>query len=227
MKSAKTAFFSLLIAVAALLAAADAFAQVEDGCTEEILLSYYPEKFVAITLERFEIPQSQWSSIQNELKDKDKEVVPRVEEKAGKMTPNPLRDPQKRQQAIKIFRETLYELFADVMQAHGINKQEQIQAMLNDIQQQKARQFAQCVEQYHRPGKSPQQPQGKPMPSTPAQQQQQQKPQQQQPQQQQQQSQQRGNMQGSWGGAGQQTYYQPQGSGYYYPSYPATRPYPQ
>lgn len=109
-------------------------------------------------MERFEIPQSQWPSIQSELAEKDREVVPRVEEKAVKMTPNPLRDPQKRQQAVKIFRETLYELFADVMQAHGINNQEQIQRMLNDIQQQKARQFAQCVEQYHRPERRMQQP---------------------------------------------------------------------
>jgi len=149
MKLGRNVFFSKLVGAAALLVSIHASAQVsDDECTQDILLTYYPEKFVAITLERFEIPRSQWSSIQSELAQRDKQVVPRVEEKAAKMTPNPLRDPQQRQQAVIIFRETLYELFADVMQAHGINDREQIQKMLDDIQHQKAKQFAQCVEKF-------------------------------------------------------------------------------
>jgi len=121
----------------------------ETECSEDIIMSYYPEPFVAETLEKFEIPQAQRSAIIRDLAEKDREVVPIVEEKAGKMSPNPLRDPKHRQEAIKIFRDTLYELFAATMQAHGVNDQEQIQAMLDNIQQQKAKQFAACMERFH------------------------------------------------------------------------------
>ena len=111
-------------------------------------MSYFPESLVAKTLEKFKVPQGQRSAIIKELNAKDHEVVSMVEERAGKMTPNPLKDPKHRQEAVKIFRDTLYELFSGVMKTHGINDGEQIQAMLDDLQQQKAKQFASCMEQH-------------------------------------------------------------------------------
>ncbi len=116
-------------------------------CSKEMLMSYFPEQYVAQTLDKFEVPQAQKSAIISELAEKDKQVISTIEERAGKMNPNPLRDPQHRQEAVKIFRDTLYELFAQVMQAHGVNDKEQIQAMLDDIQQQKAKAFAACMDQ--------------------------------------------------------------------------------
>lgn len=125
---------------------------INDQCSPDVLMSYYPERFVAETLDRFEVPQENRDQIISALAEKNKEVVPLVEEKAAKKTPNPLRDPQYRQEAVTIFRETLYELFSSVMQANGINNQEQIQSMLDDIQQQKAKQFAECMERFESEG---------------------------------------------------------------------------
>jgi hypothetical protein len=154
--SAKRKFFTIFMAISGMLAFAySPTASAAEECSQEKLMSYYPEPFVAATLERFQVPQEKRSAIQQELALKDQEVVNIVEKKAGKMDPNPLKDPRLRQEAVKIFRETLYELFAGVMQANGINDKAQIQKMLDDIQQQKAKQFAACMEQF-RPENQPQ-----------------------------------------------------------------------
>lgn len=114
---------------------------------QDEMMSYFPEKFVANTLEKYKVPQAQRMAIQKELADKDQEVVALVEEKAAKMDPNPLRDPKLRQEAVKIFRDTLYEVFSQVMHTHGMTDREELHSMLDDIQQQKAEYFAQMLEQ--------------------------------------------------------------------------------
>ena len=114
-----------------------------------MIISYCPEKFVDVTLDKFKVPEDQRAAIKSELAEKDKGVVTMVEEKAATMDPNPLRDPSQREQAVKIFRETLYTLFSGVMTEHGVEDKEQIQAMLDDIQYQKAQFFTQCMEKYH------------------------------------------------------------------------------
>ncbi len=117
-----------------------------DECSKELLLSYFPEVFVNETLGKFKVPQDKWAAINTDLSSKDKEVIKMVESKASQMNPNPLKDPQQRQAAVKIFRETLYQVFADSMRANGITDEQQIQGMLDDIQQQKAKRFAMCMQ---------------------------------------------------------------------------------
>lgn len=119
-----------------------------DECSKELLLAYFPETFVTETLKKFNIPQDKWDSIKKELNSKDKDVIKTVEQKASQLDPNPLKDPQQRQAAVKIFRETLLQIFGDVLRANGINDPKQIQSMLDDIQQQKAKRFAQCMEKH-------------------------------------------------------------------------------
>ena len=129
--SPKRHFFTIIMAVSALLTLAySSPASSVEECSQELLMSYFPEPCVAQTLERFQVPQNKRAAIQQALAQKDQEVVPTVEEKASKMNPNPLKDPQRRQEAVMIFRETLYNLFAGVMNANGITDQEQIEKML-------------------------------------------------------------------------------------------------
>lgn len=119
----------------------------QDECSQEILLSYFPIVFVKETLKKYNIPQERWDSISKNLIARDKEIIKIVESKAAKMDPNPLKDPQHRQEAVKLFRETLADNFTAVMNANGIQDNRQIQAMLDDIQQQKAKRFTRCMEQ--------------------------------------------------------------------------------
>lgn len=115
-------------------------------CSKELLLAFFPESFVNETLKKFDVPEKEWAGINKDLKNKDSDVIKIVEDKASKMDPNPLKDPQQRQGAVKIFRETLYDIFSGVMKSHGVSDEKQIQSMLDDIQQQKAKRFMMCME---------------------------------------------------------------------------------
>ena len=117
-----------------------------DECSRELLLSYFPEAFVNESLKKFNVPKDQWDAINKELTSKNDQVIKIVEEKAAKMDPNPLKDPSQRQQAVKIFRDTLFEVFAGVLRQHGVTDDAQIKSMLEDIQHQKAVRFAQCMD---------------------------------------------------------------------------------
>ena len=116
--------------------------------SNDMMMSYFPEIFVERTLERYRIPQAQRIPIQKELADKNQEVIDLVEDKASKMTTNPLRDPKMREEAVKIFRDSLYQVFSKVMHSHGVTDKEELHEMLDDIQRQKAEYFSQRLQQY-------------------------------------------------------------------------------
>lgn len=145
----KKSIFSFILGLGIVLSpgflAADA---PPDACSKELLISYFPQVFVTETLKKFDIPHDKWDSIIKGLADKDPEVLRAVEDKASKMEPNPFKDrsAQQRQIAVKIFRETLFEKFNDVLKANGITDAKQVQAMLDDIALQKAKNFAACIE---------------------------------------------------------------------------------
>lgn len=119
-----------------------------DECSKDLLLAFFPKVFVNETLKKYNVPEDQWEAINQELSKKDKDVIKTVEQKAEKISPNLLKDPQKRQIAVKLFRETLFESFSTVMKAHGITDDAQIQTMLDDIQKQKETRFAECMQKH-------------------------------------------------------------------------------
>ncbi|MCB1113828.1 MAG: hypothetical protein KDK62_03645 [Chlamydiia bacterium] len=118
-----------------------------EECSKELLLSYFPESFLNKTLKQFNVPEAEWPTINQELAAKDRDVIGIVEQKSSQLNPNPLKDPRERSKAIQIFRETLLEIFTSVMNKHNITDSEKIQAMLDDIQQQKAKRFAECMKE--------------------------------------------------------------------------------
>lgn len=118
----------------------------EKDYSKDLLLAYFPESIVNETLPRYDVPKEELEGINKELASKDNEVIRMVEEKASKLTPNPLLDPEQRQVAAKLFRETLFEIFSDVMSAHGVTDSDKVQEMLNNIQQLKADRFAQVMQ---------------------------------------------------------------------------------
>ena len=113
---------------------------------EGTVVVLFPAPIVNETLKRFNVPQDKWAGITKSLSNKDKEVVKIVEGKAAGMNPNPLKDPQQRQGAVKLFRETLLQVFTDALKENGLTDTDKFQAMLDDIQQQKAKKFAMCME---------------------------------------------------------------------------------
>lgn len=120
-------------------------------CSREFLIAYFPPSLVEGALKKANIPQDKWAPITKALTASEKDIITQVEDKASKITPNPLKDPQQRQVAVKIFRDTLLSIFSDVLKKNGITDDKQIQQMLDDIQQEKARKFTDCLGQHKIP----------------------------------------------------------------------------
>ncbi|MBA2727477.1 MAG: hypothetical protein H0U49_04810 [Parachlamydiaceae bacterium] len=120
-------------------------------CSREFLIAYFPPSLVEGALKKANIPQDKWAPITKALTASEKDIITQVEDKASKITPNPLKDPQQRQVAVKIFRDTLLSIFSDVLKKNGITDDNQIQQMLDEIQQEKARKFTDCLGQHKIP----------------------------------------------------------------------------
>lgn len=115
------------------------------NCTKEQLMTFFPQPVVESVLTEAKISAEQVKEIAQELSQQDRELVKRVEEKAVKWDPNPFSDLSQRDLAIKIYNETLYEVFAKVLKAHGISNDAQIQTLLDKIRELKSKLFIECI----------------------------------------------------------------------------------
>lgn len=114
-------------------------------CTKEELMTFFPKQIVQSILLQGHLPKDKAEIIAEELSQKDKEFARVVEEKAAKLQPNPFQDLSQRDLAIRIYRETLYEVFAKVLKAHGVTNEDQIQTLLDAMQEEKSKRFIECI----------------------------------------------------------------------------------
>lgn len=128
-----------LVIAAAIAFIPAAYATQENS--KEVFLSYFPESLVTDALSRYNIPKEEWASINQDLSSKEGLVIRLVDEKASKMDPNPMEDPNQRKAAVKIFREVLFQVFSEVLYSHGVTDTDKIRNMLDTIQQLKAEKF--------------------------------------------------------------------------------------
>jgi hypothetical protein len=115
-------------------------------CTKEVLMTFFPLPVVKAVLMKYGVSESEAKKIAKDLSQKDKEVVKLVELKASKFDPNPLNDLNQGDAAVKIFSETLYEIFAKVLKANHVPADDnQIQAILDDMKELKGKLFVECI----------------------------------------------------------------------------------
>ena len=127
----------------------------EKACAQEILLAYFPETIVDETLKRFHIADDKRLLIIQQLVLKEKEIVFLVQKKVLQLHSNSLKDPSQKQMLVKIYRETLLEVLTEALAQGNITDKNQIKKMLEDIQQQKAKYFASCLEKRQQEIESP------------------------------------------------------------------------
>src|SRR5580658_6790773 len=84
-------------------------------CTKEELMIFFPKPVVQSVLKQAKLSNEQVDDISNELSGKNQELVKIVEEKAAKSESDPFKGLSQRDLAIKIYSETLYEVFAKVL----------------------------------------------------------------------------------------------------------------
>jgi hypothetical protein len=114
-------------------------------CTKEELMTIFPKQIVQSILIQAHLPKDKAESIAEALSQKDQEFTKIVEEKAAKVQPNPFQDLSQRDLAIRIYRETLYEVFSKVLKAHGVTNDDQIHTLLDQMQNEKSKRFIECI----------------------------------------------------------------------------------
>gem|GEM_PF-4690496 len=114
-------------------------------CTKEELMTFFPQQVVESVLTAAHLPKNQVTAIALELAQKDGELAKLVEAKAAKAQPNPFNNLSQRDLAIRIYRETLYEVFAKVLKFHGVTDEDQIQTLLDEMQAAKSKLFIECI----------------------------------------------------------------------------------
>jgi hypothetical protein len=119
--------------------------QVLSLCTKDVLMTFFPAPTVKSVLIRNQIPSDQAEAIAKELSKKDQDILKLVEKKASQMDPNPFKDLSQRDAAIKLFRETLYEVFTGVLKEQGIADEDKINTYLEDIREAKGKLFVECI----------------------------------------------------------------------------------
>ncbi len=115
-------------------------------CSEELLLPYFPEIFARTALENHKVAQEKITAILADLKAADALMNSKIEESAKKMKPNPFEAPINQQAAAQVFFDAMAEVFASIMQKNGIQDEEMIFSILEEIQMEKAKRFAECFE---------------------------------------------------------------------------------
>lgn len=114
-------------------------------CTKEELMTFFPQQVVQSVLIKANLTKEEAATIAQKLSQKDREFSKIVEEKAEKLESNPFKDLNHRDVAVKIYNETLYEVFAEVLKSHGITNDDQIQAFLEKVKGEKSKLFIECI----------------------------------------------------------------------------------
>lgn len=120
--------------------------QPDEQCSKEVLMSFFPKPIVTDVLTENKISNDKITVIVSELAKQNDSIIKMVQEKASKMDPNPLKDPAKREEAAKIFKGTILDVFGNVLKAQGVTDEAQIKTMLDTIQERKAKLFADCMQ---------------------------------------------------------------------------------
>ncbi|NGX58734.1 MAG: hypothetical protein K940chlam3_01642 [Chlamydiae bacterium] len=137
---------SLLIVMFFLLPAMISAVSQEE-CSQEVLFKFYPKGFVLEVLDKHDIPKGKAQKIADSLYEADQQVVMIIGQKASTMSPNPLEDIKADKERAQLFRDSLMEVFNDVMAQNGVTDNDDIKVMLDEIQQMRMQRFDQCRKQ--------------------------------------------------------------------------------
>lgn len=114
-------------------------------CTKEELMAFFPRQIVESVLIEAKVSKEESAAIATELAKKDQQMAKIVEEKGQKVDAYSVQKNDRRELALKTYREALHEVFSEVLKSHGIKEESQIQSLLDKIQGDKNRLFIECV----------------------------------------------------------------------------------
>ncbi|MEM1283189.1 MAG: hypothetical protein AAGG81_06510 [Chlamydiota bacterium] len=120
--------------------------EIQVDCSKNLLLSYFPESVVNEVLGDYRVPQNLWPAINADLAEQDTIIVNIVDQKSRAIQQNSAYDVRQKDVVVGIYRETLYEVFAETLKKYGIDRKAQAEAMLDQIQYKKGKLFKECMQ---------------------------------------------------------------------------------
>lgn len=123
-------------------------------CYKDLQIDFFNQQYIYEALDLYaldNIYQSQWVQIVRKLREEQKNVPQIIRLKANRMRPNPLEYPFQKDKAEELLVQTLYEIFARVMQDYvSLLPDQTIQNMFAYIKQQQAGRLEACLGGEHR-----------------------------------------------------------------------------
>lgn len=101
----------------AILSLSCSFVQDPSPCLKNLQLHFFEPPRVNEVLNFYRIPQEYWTPIVIEIELRSLEVPGRMKQKTNRMIPNPIEYPMNKNQAAKLLKATLYEVFSESIRA--------------------------------------------------------------------------------------------------------------
>lgn len=114
-------------------------------CTQEELMQFFPTKIVESILIQSNIPKEKAELIATTLSQKEKELSKIMESRSDKSIQSSFDIASQRENAAKIYHESLYEVFSKVMKENGITDSNQIKHLLDELQETRSQLFLECI----------------------------------------------------------------------------------
>lgn len=113
-------------------------------CYKDLEVNFFNPTLVNEALSLHSISQSNWTLINTELQNNLKRVPELVKERAKKMNPNPFGNPFQPQEASKLLREVLLEVFSETLAGFQITNQGKVQEMFRYIRERQSQRLLSC-----------------------------------------------------------------------------------
>lgn len=136
-------YHAILLASLLLLSPMDVFSETP-LCYKNIEANFFKPEFVDEALSLHSVPQSNWTLINNELREKMVRVPELVREKAKKMNPNPFGMPFQPQEASEVLRQALFAVFAETLADFHITNRGKAEEMFQYIRQRQGLRLLAC-----------------------------------------------------------------------------------
>ncbi len=115
-------------------------------CFTQLQRNFFRYSTISLALSFYgEIPQSQWSMVNRSLQKKNQMIPQLMREQAARMHSNPLENPFNREVAEDLFRQVLWNVFADVMIRYNVTKRVQIEGAFNFIYKKESKRIIDCL----------------------------------------------------------------------------------
>lgn len=127
--------FKWLIAAMLMSMPVQGFSDDTPPCMRELEIDFFKIELLSQALSLYDVPQGQWTPIYQDLISRSQTVPYRVREKAKAYEKNPLDFPFNGEEAKKLLRQSLEEVFIEVLEDNDVSDRGAIVEMFNFLYQ--------------------------------------------------------------------------------------------